>query len=661
MLSLPFQRVTINDPFWSPRLLLNNTTALLHQWEQLELSGCIQNFRLIADKTPGFRTGWFFADSDAYKWLDAASCSIATLPNPQLSAYMDELIDLILRAQSQDGYLFTYNQFHFPDCRWQNLQIEHELYCHGHLIEAGISHRLATGKSTLLNAAIKAANLICATFLNAGPDKTPGHEEIEIALIHLYDLTGECRYLEMAEQFLEKRGRQLPPVFAWRMIQENERVKKRAGMLEKSRIAYQAQAPSSAAVQAQAPELAPHNQAKTPKWAKARFLWSGLTGVYFQQQAPIRDQCAPVGHAVRFAYLQTAAAALSQRNGDFTFWPSLRKSWTCMIEKRMFVTGGTGSLPISEAFGRDYELDPALAYAETCAAVGTMFWNWEMTQIFRDAAYADLFERQLYNAALVGISQNGKRYLYNNPLENDNGLERQPWFEIPCCPPNLSRTWASLGNYIFTYDEKSVSIHQYIGSQAHIPGEIDMDIKIESGLPWQGAVKITLNPQFTSNFTLNMRVPSWCGALTTHLNGSPYPLIVPSPQAFPPTASGYDPRLAQYVSLRRDWASGDVLELDFAMPIEINKPHKKVSACTGRYAVSRGPLVYCLEGQDNPQVNVMDCLVAADSLAAEFDAELLGGVVKITGATNDGQPLTFIPYAWWSNRDCCPMTVYVKM
>ena len=385
----------------------------------MELSGCIQNFRILANQAPGFRTGWFFADLDAYKWLEAASRSIATNPNPEISSHMDHLINLIHRAQTHDGYLFTYNQIHFPQSRWQNLQIEHELYCHGHLIEAGISHHLATNSNRLLASALKAANLICATFLGSGIEKTPGHEEIEIALIRLYDLTAECRYIEMAEQFLEKRGQQNRPVFALRMIKENASVKKRTQMVEEERSAYVAKNPNGE----ENHQLPPKNKINLPRWANQRFLWSGLTGTYFQQQKPIRKLLEPAGHAVRFAYLQTAVTMYALRYGEYSLWPALRESWVRMIEKRMFVTGGTGSLPISEAFGRDYELDPSTAYAETCAALGTMFWNWEMTQLFNEASYADLFERQLYNAALVGIGLSGNCYLYNNPLENKDGLK----------------------------------------------------------------------------------------------------------------------------------------------------------------------------------------------------------------------------------------------
>ncbi|NTW45329.1 MAG: glycoside hydrolase family 127 protein, partial [Anaerolineaceae bacterium] len=356
-----------------------------------------------------------------------------------------------------------------------------------------------------------------------------------------------------------------------------------------------------------------------------------------------------------------AVSMYALRYGEYSLWPALRESWVRMIEKRMFVTGGTGSLPISEAFGRDYELDPSTAYAETCAALGTMFWNWEMTQLFNEASYADLFERQLYNAALVGIGLSGNCYLYNNPLENKDGLKRQPWFEIPCCPSNLSRTLAALGQYIFTYEKNTISIHQYIGSKTEFALDKSISIEVESNFPWNGKVKIHVSPESAYYFELIMRVPSWCGKPTAHLNGIKYPLIVPAAQNLPPTASGYDPRYAQNVALHREWSPGDILELDFSMPIEIQKPHPKVRSCAGRYAITRGPIVYCLEGKDNPGIDIFNCVVDPHSLIAEFDSALLGGITKITGKTKTGQALVFIPYAWWANRDPGPMTVYVKM
>ncbi len=650
-----FQRVSINDAFWSPRLKLNSEIALNHQWEQLEKSGCIQNFRILADQAPGFRRGWFFADSDAYKWLDAAARVYQNNPSPALKQRMDLFIDTLTRAQTEDGYLFTYNQIHFPESRWQNLKIEHELYCHGHLIEAAVSHFEATGEDTLLNVAVKAADLLVSTFQYADPAATPGHQEIEIALMRLFDITAESKYLDLAEHFLINRGRLFSGKFAWQLLLENTRVNKRTKNRDQLQQVFDQQNPQIAAQFA----LPAHNLAEKPRFIQTRFMLSGLSGSYFQQNTPLQKSSTPVGHAVRFAYMETAAAMLVQRCGEQCLLPNLKNTWQHMIEKRMYVTGGTGSLPISEGFGRDYELDPKFAYAETCAALGDMFWNWEMTQLTNDAAYADLFERQLYNASLVGIGQKGDSYLYNNPLANHNGFQRQPWFEIPCCPSNISRTWAALGKYLYSYETNSITIHQYIGSQVNIPIETPVNLSMRSNLPWQGKVTLDIDPEAALEFTLFLRIPSWSDGLKLFLNGNPLPVLEPAPRVYPPTASGYDPRAAQYLPIRRIWQPGDQLEINIEMSIQLQYPHPKVKSCRGKTAVSRGPLVYCLEQVDNPDVDLFSIILDPNSLSAVFDENLLGGITLLKGKSTTGDLLTFIPYAWWANRNPGPMTVYV--
>lgn len=656
--AVPFSQVTINDPFWSPRLKLTATSGLLHQWQQLEASGCIDNFRITAGVLEGCHSGWFFADSDAYKWLDAAARFSTVHPNATVNDHMSDLIEILAAAQAPDGYLFTYNQLIFPGSRWENLQIEHELYCHGHLIEAGIAHFEASKQDTLLKLAVKAGNLICKTFLGKGVRFVPGHEEIEIALLSLYQLSGESRYLEMARQFLENRGQVPAPIFAINMLKENARVNQRTRERNLLTRRYREQSPgkSKPAV------LTKPNLAPAPRWTKTRFLLSGLSGTYFQQHMPVRSQHSAVGHAVRFAYLQTALARLVRLNGDYSLLPGLRKRWLSMVTKRMYVTGGTGSLPLSEGFGQDYELNPASAYAETCAALGTIFWNAEMKILEQDAAYSDLLERQLYNAALVGIGQNATCYLYNNPLENHDGLQRQDWFEIPCCPSNLARTWAALGGYLYSQSAHTFWIHQYVSSRTQIrrDDEHQIEFVVQSEFPWRGHVSIQIVPEHPHECTLRLRVPSWCDEVHADLDGEPMELVVPASQSHPPTASGYDPRDAQYISIHRTWKKSETLHLQFSMPIRINFPHPAVKSCRGRVAFSRGPLVYCLEGADNPHVDIFQAQIDADSLTPEQD-ERLGGIVVLNGQTTTGQAVTFIPYAWWANREDNRMAVYVGM
>ena len=644
-------KTKITSGFWRDRLEVNAQRAIFHQWEQLEASGCIENFHIAAGDVDGFREGWFFADSDAYKWLDAASRIYASFPNPQLDSVMDAFITLVARAQRPDGYIFTYNQIHFPTDRWKNLQIEHELYCHGHLIEAGVSHYEATARTDMLAIARRAADRIVEDFLGKGTDHTPGHEEIEIALLRLYKITDHQPYLEMARQFIEQRGRN--PLFALSLIRQNSSVGQRRNFIKQKKQEYLSAHPEFKPFQ-----LPPDNASKQPRYSRLRWQVNALSGKYFQQHAPIRKQTVPVGHSVRFAYLETAVAMLARENGDKTLIHALEQVWERMVTRRMYVTGGIGSVPGSEGFGNDYELDPEYAYAETCAALASLFWNWEMAQLTSEAKYSDLFEWQLYNAAAVGMGLDGTSYLYNNPLTCRGGVTRKPWYSVPCCPSNLSRTWADLGKYIYSANRDEIFIHQYISSE--YDGEL-AKIEIRSELPWMGKVKITVDTSVPSEFTLNLRLPSWCETESTRVtcNGEFFP-VTPAPQQSEITASGYDPREGRWLNLKRIWNSGDVVELNFDMPIQLRQAHPKVKGHRGKVAITRGPLVYCLESIDNPNVDIFSVAVVPKSLEAVFERTALGGITKIIGQAKTGQPLTFVPYHLWGNRGESTMTVWVN-
>ncbi len=644
-------KTKITSGFWHDRLEVNAQRAIFHQWEQLEASGCIENFRIATGDVDGFREGWFFADSDAYKWLDAASRICASFPNPQLDSVMDAFITLVARAQRPDGYIFTYNQIHFPNDRWKNLQIEHELYCHGHLIEAGVSHYEATARTDMLAIARRAADRIVEDFLGKGTDHTPGHEEIEIALLRLYKVTTHQPYLEMARQFIEQRGRN--QLFALSLIRQNSSVDQRRNFIKQKKQEYLSAHPEFKPFQ-----LPPDNASKQPRYSRLRWQVNALSGKYFQQHAPIRKQTVPVGHSVRFAYLETAVAMLARENGDQTLIHALEQVWESMVTRRMYVTGGIGSVPGSEGFGNDYELDSEYAYAETCAALASLFWNWEMAQVTNQAKYSDLFEWQLYNAAAVGMGLDGTSYLYNNPLTCRGGVTRKPWYSVPCCPSNLSRTWADLGKYIYSSNQDEIFIHQYISSE--YDGEL-AKIEIRSELPWMGKVKITVDPSVPSEFTLNLRLPSWCETESTRVtcNGEFFP-VAPVPQQSEITASGYDPREGGWLNLKRIWNSGDVVELNFEMPVKLHHAHPKVKGHQGKVTVTRGPLVYCLESVDNPNVDIFSATIEKTSLESVFDRTELGGITKIIGQAKTGQPLTFIPYHLWGNRGESTMTVWVN-
>jgi len=628
MRELSSRQVQINDPFWSPRLTVNATHAIFHQWRQLEETQCIDNFRIVCGEKDGFREGWYFADSDAYKWLDAASRILALHSDPKLVSLTDSLISLIARTQTDDGYIFTYNQIHFPNQRWVNLQVEHELYCHGHLIEAGVSQYEATGRRDLLDICIKAADLLVRDFLNASNDKTCGHEEIELALIRLYRVTQKEEYLELARQFIERRGKTLFYGLQWWSQRKN--FDKRKAYIDQMRQAYIASHPEYASFR-----LPGDNYSKMPSFHRQRWFINTLAGLYAQQHAPIRKQTAPVGHSVRFGYLETAAAMLCREKPDESLLSAMEQAWERMVTRHMYITGGLGSAPHIEGFGSDYELDPELAYNETCASLASLFWNWEMALLTGNARYSDLFEWQLYNATNVGMGEQGDTYLYNNPLEVHHGVTRQGWYVVPCCPSNLSRTFADLGKYIYSYNEKNIWIHQYISSETMIN---DVKIKIESELPWNGKVTIQVKPRTQKEFTLQLRKPSWTMDLST-----------------------YDPRVASYESISRVWSvDGETLEFNFDTSIKLLHAHPKVQGHAGKVTVTRGPLVYCLESVDNPDVDIFTAQLDTTSLIDDFVSDLFGGCVVIHGKTIDGKSLKFIPYFLWANRGASQMTVWVN-
>lgn len=641
MQELSTRNVKIADPFWSPRLAVNADRAVFHQWEQLEATRCIDNFRIAAGEKEGFREGYFFADSDAYKWLDAASRIYALDPTPTLASLMDSFIALLRRTQMEDGYLFTYNQIHFPEARWVNLQIEHELYCLGHLIEAGVSHHQATGHGDLLEICLKAADLLVRDFLHAANDKTCGHEEIEIALIRLHRATGKGEYLELAHQFVERRGR--IPFFAlhfWRQFRSH---RDRRQCLIEAHKSYIAQHPEHASFR-----LPGGNFARLPRFSRLRRYFNEFRGFYAQQHKPIHQQTAPEGHSVRFGYLETAIAMLCRSRSDWQsdLLSTLEQAWKRMVTRRMYITGGLGSAPEIEGFGSDYDLDPEYAYNETCASIASLLWSWEMALLTGKAQYSDLFEWQLYNATNVGMGQNGDTYLYNNPLEVHGGVNRRGWYVVPCCPSNLSRTFADLGKYIYSHDENDIWIHQYVSSETTLSICVPVHVKIESGLPWKGKVRVHIQPETQKEFNVHLRIPSW-----NFMNQADEPR----------TASGYDPRQASYETTRRVWSSkGEVLEFEFDTTIQLRRAHRKVKGHEGKVALTRGPLVYCLESVDNAGVDIFTAQLDPSSLTEEFVPDLLDGCVVLHGKTIDGKPLQFIPYFLWANRGESRMTVWVN-
>jgi DUF1680 family protein len=291
-----------------------------------------------------------------------------------------------------------------------------------------------------------------------------------------------------------------------------------------------------------------------------------------------------------------------------------------------------------------------------------MFWNWEMVQLTGEAKYSDLFEWQLYNAAAVGMATDGAKYLYNNPLTCRGGVTRRPWYQVPCCPSNISRTWAGLGKYLYHHDENNVWVHQYINSETMLEKFASLKLKVETGLPWQGAVRIEVVPQETREFSLKLRIPSWASGVEARLNGEKQEILARdrTTKQIDPAASGYDPRPSLFWSLRRTWSPGDVVEMAFNMDIQPRRAHPKVQGHSNKAAISRGPLVYCLESVDNPAVDIFTVQIDPTTLSERFEPDLLGGASVITAESFDSQPLAFIPYHLWGNRGPSQMTVWVN-
>lgn len=643
-------QVIVARGFWADRLAMNRDHALLHQWRMLEEWQCIDNFRIAAGEKQGFREGFYYADSDAYKWAEAVAIVLATTPTPKLLDLLDQFIATLKNAQMPDGYLYTYNQLHFPGARWTNLQFEHELYCHGHLIEASIAHFLATHSRAFINLGIKAADLIVKDFKEGSPLLADGHEEIEIALLRLYRLTQNRQYLETAVNILDRRGR--VPHFGWeflKQLRDKDQRKKVVKLQRKTH--YGGNVPSKF-------DLRENVRHKEARWLFLRSPYVMLTGKYNQQHVPIREMRVPEGHCVRWGYLATAIAMLYREIGDRTLLDPFLQAWDRMVSRRMYFTGGVGCLPTTEGFGYDYELDNQYAYVETCGALASMLWDWELLLATGDAKYADLFEWQLYNAASAGISLDGQAFFFCNALESDGQITRKPWFGTPCCPSNLSRIWASLGKYMYSQSDSQFFIHQYVESILRLPNK---QIILHSDFPWQGNIRVEVRMEFPAEFELNLRIPHWTSTYDLQVNQkSLSPKNRPQDPQDQASAAAFSPHQSYYHGISRTWSSGDVVELRFPMDIQTHHAHPKVSADRGKIALSRGPLVYCFEGWDNPNINLLHTTIDLHApIHATFEQDLLGGLWVLEGKSTSGQKLRAIPYYAWANRGSSQMCVWI--
>ena len=576
--AVPFTEVKLQDDFWAPRLKTNREVSIPHNFKWCEETGRFGNFAKAAGLAEGKFEGIYFNDSDVYKVLEGASYSLADHPDPVLDKMVDDVVAKIAAAQQENGYLNTYFTLVEPDKKWTNFRKMHELYCAGHLFEAAVAHHRATGKTTLLDVATRFADRIDAIF---GPNKrheVPGHEEIELALVKLFQETGDPRYMDLARFFLDVRG--------------------------------------------DASKREVH-------------------GPYCQDHVPVREQSEIVGHAVRAMYLYSGVADVAGYSGDSGYIDAMHRLWDDVVKRKMYVTGGVGARHSGESFGDAYELPNDSAYCETCAAIGLALWSHRLNLMHGQAQYADVLERVIYNGVLSGIGMDGEHFFYVNPLASGGAHHRQPFFPCACCPTNVVRFVPSLPGYVYAQDGEGIFVNLYVAGTATVPlGDNRVKITQETRYPWDGGVTLTIDPHEPAAFDVSLRVPQWCkGAQAS--------------KGFVETDRGY-------VRFRREWKSGDRIELDLPMPVRRIEAHPRVQADVGRVALQRGPLVYCFEEVDNPE-GVRNILLAKDpKFETEHRPDLLGGVTVIRCVDRTGRRLTAVPYYAWDHREAGDMAVWVR-
>ena len=626
MRSLPLSQIRLTDPFWTnwQKTLVDSTLPAIYK--QLEETHRLSNFRRAAGlEEGGFEGKFWFDDSDVYKYLEAAAYGLAIKKSPVVRKQVDDTISLVLAAQQPDGYLNTFFQLKHPDLKYRNLHTMHEMYCGGHFIEAAVAFAESLGEKKLLVGAIKYADHLLNTF---GPEKRRGycgHEEIELALIRLSDVTKQAKYRELAHWMIEARGHSPSPYIE---------------------------------------ELADQESHALSPWARGMLLQQErYTGEYFQDHAPIREHDKIVGHAVRAMYLYIAAADLAADAADEKLDTALETIWTNLVSRRMYVTGGIGPSSKNEGFTEDFDLPNLSAYAETCAACGLVFWGQAMLQATANAEYADVMERALYNGALAGISLTGDKFFYDNPLESRGTHDRTPWFGCACCPPNIARLIGSLGKYVAGVNDSAFYLHIPVGLDVTTRlGGVNTKIEVKSNYPWSGEIEITVSPEKPTDFELLVRIPDWADDVSTDLVNSE-------------DEADYE---SGYVRFARRWKAGDVVKVDFGIQPRWVESDPRVRDNLGRIALTYGPLIYAAEEHDlgfapqllsvDPELEVevteSDILGGIKLLATEAISEredFVEGLYAEVGTTgvreNDAK---FIPYYAWNNRGPNSMQVWVR-
>ena len=605
--------VMISDSFWKPKIEMIQDVTIRYAFEKCENEGRVENFLVAGGKKRGAYKGKMpFDDTDLYKIIEGASYSLISRPNPGLSTYLDSIISIIAIGQEPDGYIttwFTIDRQKPPAWwvqpsknRWENEGSSHELYNSGHLFEAAAAHYWATGKRTLLDIALKNADLLVANF---GPNKLhkpPGHQIVETGLIKLYHITHNTNYLELARFFLDLRGDSTT---------------------------------------------------------------RGLYGEYSQDHLPVTKQTEATGHAVRALYMYAGMTDIAAIYKDAAYLHAANKIWENIVDTKMYVTGGLGSKHDKESFGENYELPNLTAYNETCAAIGSVMWNQRLFLLTGDAKYYDIVERTLYNGLISGISLDGRKFFYPNPTESDGKFEfnmgsstRQAWFDCSCCPTNLVRFLPSIPGLIYAVKNDSVYVNLYISNSAKVSvNGGNINVTQQTDYPWNGHVIVSLDPAKQKRFTLKLRVPGWAqnkpvpsdlysysddvrGNVTVSVNGKEENISI----------------TGGYAEISREWAKGDKVELALPMIIHTVVANERVRADSNRVAFEYGPMVYCAEEIDNQRISSVSIPYKVD-LRAKEKTILSNRVVTIEGKLPEGE-FTLIPYYLWSNRGVGKMKVW---
>lgn len=625
--TLPLDAAQLAGGYWAEQQARNRTVSLIHGFEMLEKTNTLRNLRIAAGTAEGTFSGFWFADSDVYKWLEAAGWELGRAPDAALQALVDEAIGVVEAAQMDDGYLDSYFQTAKPDNKWADLDHGHELYCAGHLFQAAVAFHRAVGDDRLLAVS---SRLFDHIYNLLGPGKregTCGHPEIETALVELYRISHDPRHLTMAQLFVDRRGRN---------------------------------------------KMSGH---------------AGYGPIYQQDHVPVRQATEVAGHAVRQLYLTTGVTDLYMETGESALLDAMHTLWNDMTQRKLYITGGIGSRFDGEAFGGPWELPSDTCYCETCAAIASLHWNWRMLLVTGEARYADLFERTLYNGVMSSPGLEGASYLYVNPLHVRSGryvrastdtgtgasdkLMRPAWHNCACCPPNVMRLISSIGHYLATASAAGIQVHQYAAGQiTHEVQSGAVSLSMETDYPWDGTVVLRVEESAAAApWTLALRLPGWSREWKVSVNGAPVETVV--------AADGY-------LHMERTWAAGDVVSLELRMEAEFVASHPRVDAIRGCVALQRGPLIYCFESHDQPPgVELLDAEVDITEPPVAERTELLGGmtVLRVRGRltapvwrnglyapVREVAPspaavvgLVAIPYFAWGNRGMESMRVWVPV